>query len=491
MDSGRCRASRGRTEPVCGSGWVCTPVRRRNAGDYFGAPLNRAARVMDAARGGQVALSSITAEIVGRPTGGEFVDLGAHRLKGLVEPVHMFAVRAVGLEWVDRPLVTSQETPGNLPAAATEFIGGVAELRRRVGGVVAATAGDADGSRRRRQDEGGARDRLVVGRGVQRRRVVRRSWRRSRIPDAVTMSVAAALSIDVPPGVSVSEAIVGWLRDRRVLLILDNCEHVLTPVVELVTAIVSRCPTATVLATSREPLGLPGERVHVVASLDPATTGVELFCTRALAADGSFAPSERERVSIIAICARLDGIPLAIELAAARSRSMSPDDLLARLGDRFRLLRGAGAVAMHAIRPCGQPWGGRTSCSWTRNGSCSTVCRCSPAASMWLRPKRSAQTAGVAHDDVLDLLASLVDKSMVVAERAPGGSRYRLLETLREYGEERLVERGEVGSTHDRHLRRYVDVAASADELWGSPRQLEADAIFDREEADTTGFHDG
>jgi len=111
--------------------------------DYFGAPLNRAARVMDAARGGQVALSSITAEIVGRPTGGDFVDLGVHRLKGLVEPVHMFVIRAAGLAWVDRPLVTSQETPGNLPVAATEFIGGVAELRRRFvdGAVLTMPAG--------------------------------------------------------------------------------------------------------------------------------------------------------------------------------------------------------------------------------------------------------------------------------------------------------------------------------------------------------------
>ena len=456
--------------------------------DYFGAPLNRAARVMDAARGGQVALSSVTAEIVGRPPGGEFVDLGSHRLKGLVEPVHMFAVRAVGLEWVDRPLVTSQETPGNLPVAATEFVGGVAELRRRgeelsQRRLVTLTGPGGVGKTRVALEIGW----LLAGEfsgGV---------WFVQLAPiadpDAVTMSVATALSIDVPRGVSVSEAIVGWLRERRVLLILDNCEHVLTPVVELVTAIVSRCPTATVLATSREPLGLPGERVHVVASLDPATTGVELFCTRALAADGSFAPSERERVSIIAICTRLDGIPLAIELAAARSRSMSPDDLLARLGDRFRLLRGAGrgGDARHQTLRATVGWSYQLLLDEERI----VFDRLSVFAGGFdmAAAEDVCAEAGVAHDDVLDLLASLVDKSMVVAERTPGGSRYRLLETLREYGEERLADRGEVESTRDRHLRRYVDVAVSAGEFWGSPRQLEADAIFDREWANIRAAH--
>ena len=293
------------------------------------------------------------------------------------------------------------------------------------------------------------------------------------------MSVAAVLSIDVPPGSSVPEAIVGWLRDRRVLLILDNCEHVLAPVVELVTAIVSRCGTATVLATSREPLGLPGERVHVVPSLDPATTGLELFCARALAADGSFAPSERER-SRSSRSARLDGIHWRSSWLR-RSRSMSPDDLLTRLGDRFRLLLGG-----RSRWPCTPS---------DLAGNCGLVVSASPDEERIVFDRLSVFAggfdvaaaeevcagAGVPKDDVLDLLASLVDKSMVVAERAPGGSRYRLLETLREYGEERLVERGEVGSTRDRHLRRYVDVAASADELWGSARQLDADAEFDRE----------
>ena len=456
--------------------------------DYFGAPLNRAARVMDAARGGQVALSSITAEIVGRPPGGEFVDLGVHRLKGLVEPVHIFVVRAVGLTWVDRPLVTSQETPGNLPAAATEFIGGVAELRRRVEELprrrlVTLTGPGGVGKTRVALEIGWLLSGEFSG-GV---------WFVQLAPiadpDAVTMSVAAVLSIDVPPGGSVLEAIVGWLRERRVLLILDNCEHVLAPVVELVTAIVSRCATATVLVTSREPLGLAGERVHVVPSLDPATTGLELFCARALAADGSFAPSERERASIIAICARLDGIPLAIELAAARSRSMAPSDLLARLGDRFRLLRGAGRGG-HARQQTL-----RATVGWSyqllRNEERIVFDRLSVFAGGFdvSAAEEVCADAGVAMDDVLDLLASLVDKSMVVAERAPSGSRYRLLETLREYGEERLDERGEVGSTRDRHLRRYVDVAASADELWGSPRQLDADAIFDREWANIRAAH--
>ena len=180
---------------------------------------------------------------------------------------------------------------------------------------------------------------------------------------------------------------------------------------------------------------------------------------------------------------------MAIELAAARSRSMSPDDLLTRLGDRFRLLRGAGrgGDARHQTLRATVGWSYQLLLDEERI----LFDRLSVFAGGFdvAAAEEVCADASVAKDDVLDLLASLVDKSMVVAERAPGGSRYRLLETLREYGEERLVERGEVGSTRDRHLRRYVDVAASADELWGSARQLDADAIFDREWANIRAAH--
>ena len=467
---------------------VHTGEAQERDGDYFGPPLNRAARLMGAARGGQVAVSGTTVEVIGQPVGWEFVDLGGHRFKGLVEPVHVFAVRADGLAWVDRPLARSQETPGNLPLLATEFIGRVADLRRRVEELpkrrlVTLTGTGGVGKTRAAMEIGWMLTDEFSG-GV---------WFVELAPiadpDMVAVSLAAVLSIELQQGVSILESIVDWLRARRVLLILDNCEHVLAPVADLVTAIVSGCPTVTVLATSREPLGVAGERVHAVSSLDPATDGVELFCHRALAADGSFDPSDAERMSIVAICSRLDGIPLGIELAAARTRSITVDDLLVRLDDRFRLLRGSGrgGHARHQTLRATVMW----SYQLLRDEERFLFDRLSVFAGGFDVAAAEGVCAGgtIPEVDVLDLLASLVDKSMLVADRTPGVSRYRFLETLREYGEERLLERGDTAAQRDCHLRWYVEVAAQANKLWGSAAQLDGDAMFDREWANIRAAH--
>ena len=211
---------------------VHTGEAQERDGDYFGPPLNRAARLMGAARGGQVAVSGTTVEVIGQPVGWEFVDLGGHRFKGLVEPVHVFAVRADGLAWVDRPLARSQETPGNLPLLATEFIGRVADLRRRVEELpkrrlVTLTGTGGVGKTRAAMEIGWMLTDEFSG-GV---------WFVERAPiadpDMVAVSLAAVLSIELQQGVSILESIVDWLRARRVLLILDNCEHVLAPVADL------------------------------------------------------------------------------------------------------------------------------------------------------------------------------------------------------------------------------------------------------------------
>ena len=162
------------------------------------------------------------------------------------------------------------------------------------------------------------------------------------VGDAVPAAVAATLGVQLQPGSTMTESIVAWLRSRPTLLILDNCEHVLDHVAPLVAAIEAGAPEATVLATSREPLGLPGEVVRRVPSLDPATDAVQLFAERAATASDGFVLDDANRPVVSAICARLDGIPLAIELAAARVRALSPAEILARLDDRFRLLRSSG-----------------------------------------------------------------------------------------------------------------------------------------------------
>ena len=252
------------------------------------------------------------------------------------------------------------------------------------------------------------------------------------------------------------DSIVDWCYGRRMLLILDNCEHVLDPIAELVRAVVVGSTTVTIVATSREPLGLDGEIVVRIASLDERY-GVELFVNRATSADSSFQPDRRRPTSPIAsICRRLDGIPLAIELAAARIRSLSPSDLLERLDDRFRLLRGAGRGGLERHQTL------RATVAWSYQllspDSRLLFDRLSVFAGTFDLAAAEAICADDTIDeyDIVDLLGDLVDKSMVIADRSDRGTRYRLLETLRQYGEERLDDRGETAPMRDAHLGHFV-----------------------------------
>ena len=278
------------------------------------------------------------------------------------------------------------------------------------------------------------------------------------VGDAVPAAVAATLGVQLQPGSTMTESIVWWLRARPTLLILDNCEHVLDDVATLVTTIEAGAPTTTVLATSREPLGLPGEIVRRVPSLDPATDAVRLFAERAATAADGFVVDESNRSVIAAICARLDGIPLAIELAAARVRALSPSEILARLDDRFRLLRssGRGGHERHHTLLAAVTWSVQL---------LSTEERClferlSVFAGSFSLTDVEAVCGFDPLDeaDVVDLLSALVDRSMVVAEPGPdGATRYRLLETLRQYGEQAIATDPTATATmRDRHLAHFL-----------------------------------
>ena len=296
-------------------------------------------------------------------------------------------------------------------------------------------------------------------------------------PAAVAHAVATTLSIRTQAGLSLVDSVVDALRGRRLLVILDNCEHLLDAAAELVGRVTESCPTVTVLATSREPLGVAGERVWVVPSLSAATEGVRLFCDRAEAAHASFSPSEGDLAVIAEICERLDGIPLAIELAAARVRFMTAADLAERLHDRFRLLRGGrrGLERHHTLAATVQ-WSYRLLPEAERV----LFDRLSVFAGGFTLPAAEAVCADDRVDrlDVAGDLAALVDKSMVVADRAGNHARYRLLETLRQFGEERLDETAQAGELRDRHLRYYVGVAHEARRHYEGRAQAAGAATF-------------
>jgi len=449
-------------------------------GDYFGPDVNRAARVMSAAGGDQIVLTAEALAALQSPRDATTHELGWFRLKGVPEPVQLFGASAPDLPWVDQDVTSARIVPGNLPTMPTEFIGRRAFLDDQ-----------ADGLRDHRLVT------LVGTGGVGKTRIAIELARMTadRFPDGAWMvdlgpigdpssvisAVASTLSLSLRPGKSLLESIVDALSDRQELLLLDNCEHVIEPVSELVEAIVTQCPRVTVVATSREPIGVAGERVVRVASLD-LDEAVELFYARAQALDDSLIRSVDDAESVGVICRRLDGIPLAIELAASRIRSLTLDDLARRLHDRFRLLRGSGrgAAERHQTLRATVTWSYQL-LSDAEQIAFNRLSVFSGGFDLAAAEAVCGDLEDTGDEQVIDIVTSLVDKSMVSMDRTDSVTRYRLLETLRQYGEERLADSEDIAPTRDRHLEHYLALAVAARSMEMGPQQLNGDLFFERE----------
>ena len=312
---------------------------------------------------------------------------------------------------------------------------------------------------------------------------------------AVAAAVGDALDVQQRPNRSLPDSIVEMLASRHLLLVLDNCEHVLDTTSELVELILRWCPNVRVLATSREPLGIPAEVVWSVPPLpvptdraDPVAAlvevpAVQLFVERARAARHDFELDDQTAAAVAEICIRLDGVPLALELAAARMRSMSPDQLAERLPERFRVLAGSRRATDPRHRNL------RDLVQWSYELLTDAEQRLFERISIFAgsfdldRAERVCAGAGIDEADVPGLLATLVDKSMVTAERTGPNSRYRQLETLREFGRERLAPRPESASIRHTHAAVHVELAEQAGIGLGGPDEArwvrELDAVFD------------
>jgi hypothetical protein len=311
-------------------------------GDYFGAVLNRAARVMAAGHGGQILLADSTAGLL---SGVDLVDLGPRRLRDLSIPVGVFQVRATGLRTDFPALRALDASPGNLRPATTSFIGReseVAELQAVVKAHRLVTLTGVGGvGKTRLAVEVAARLADEFPDGV---------WffelAAVTDPAAVPDAVAAVLGTTQQPGKTVSASVAAALEGRVRLLVIDNCEHVLDAAADLIEAILAHSATVRILATSREGLGVPDEQVWPVRSLDAAagvdSAAVRLFVERARGIAPGFSMVDAdESAAVTVICQRLDGIPLAIELAASRMASMTAGEMRDRLDHRFRLLVGS------------------------------------------------------------------------------------------------------------------------------------------------------
>lgn len=449
-------------------------------GDYYGPTINRCARLRSIAHGGQTLLTQVTYGLVhdSVPADFNFLDLGEHKLKDIRRAERIYQLVAPGLPADFPPLHTPNQLLQNLPVILTPFIGRnkeVAEVKNLLATrrLITISGSGGVGKTRLAVQAASVTTELFPdgGRFIDLAPIPK--------PTSVTQFVMTALGIYEDSCCDPAERLEYYFQDKTMLLILDNCEHVLSGVAKLVQLLLNTAPRLTILATSREPLGVVGETIWYISPLstpkiDEELTletlmtyeAVALFVDRA--ADVSDFVLTRENARAVAqVCARLDGIPLALELAAARTKVLSVTDLAQRLDNQFSLLVSNQQVPRRQKTL-------RNLIDWSYDllpeNERILLRRLSIFAGGWTLQATEEICAGDSLDstEVLDLLIHLVDRSLVIVETVAGGKRYRLLEIIRQYGRERLVENQETDLIAHKHATYFTRLAVqSAAELWG------------------------
>lgn len=463
--------------------------------------VHRAARIGAVAHGGQVLLSAASAGLLegNLPVDAALRALGSHRLRDLGRPEMLYQLLATGLRDGFPPLrsLDSPELPNNLPASLSPFVGRVEELAEVVallGAVRLVTLTGAGGSGKTRLALQAAAEVLDDGdEGVWLVELAPVSDP-SQVPRAIAEALELRVESDRPP----IDTLISTLRDQSILIVLDNCEHLIESVADLAGRIAEGCPRVSLLATSREPLGVDGERVYRVRSLSlpPEDTedaaefagsdAVQLFVARAVRRDPTFALDDGSAPLAGSVCRRLDGIPLAIELAAARQSSMTLADLSSRLDERFRLLTGGSRNAL----PRQQTLDAMVEWSYDMLTDAERVVL--RRLSVFIDgfdlggARVVCATDGVETAEIADIVDSLVDKSLVGAERVYGTMWYSLLEVIRHFAAERLLqEDGEANVTEVQrlHAHYHLEVCERAGPLllFGGDGQVDWVHLLDRQ----------
>jgi predicted ATPase/class 3 adenylate cyclase len=464
-------------------------VTEERAGGYVGyLTLTRVQRVMSAAYGEQILLSNPTAELVrgDLPADVTLHDMGEHRLKGLLNPEHLWQLIAPDVRQDFPPLQSLNAIPNNLPVHLTSFIGRekeIAEVKQELTAHRLVTLTGSGGTGKTRLSLQVAAE-VIEGftQGV---------WFVELAPlvdpDLIPPTILSVMGINQQPGKAPLDVLKDYLHDKQVLLMLDNCEHLIEACAQVVNALLRAAPQIKVLASSREALGVKGEVAYHVPSLslpDPKHLpvieqlsqyeAVRLFIDRVLLVAPHFDVNKENAPAIAQICYRLDGIPLAIELAAARVKMMSVEQISRRLDDRFRLLTGGARTALPRQQTL------RALIDWSYDLLSESerllLRRLSVFAGGWTieAAEEVGSGEGIEPDDVLDLLTQLVNKSLVVVmEQSPSDeTRYRMLETIRQYAREKLLEAGGGEVVRDRHLAYFVKLVEQAE-----PQLYRADQV--------------
>jgi len=449
---------------------------------YVGMDVHRAARICAAGHGGQILLSETTQVLVADslPDGVSLRDLGKHRLKDLTHPQHIFQAVITDLPADFQSLKSIDVLPSNLPGQLTSFIGRdreMAEVKRLLSTARLVTFTGIGGAGKTRLALQVAADALEEFKdGVWVAELAPLSD-----PGLVPKAVAAALGLPEPVGRSPIETLVDYLQPRSLLLVLDNCEHLLPACAQLAKTLLGACPHVRIVATSREALDTEGETRYRVPSLSVPDSSilslerlgefeaVRLFVDRATDARPSFVMDAHNAMAVATICRELDGIPLAIELAAARVKALSVEHIAERLHDRFRLLTSGKRTALpgHQTLRAAMDW----SHDLLSDPERVMLRRLSVFAGGFTLEAAEVvcDGQGVNATDVIDLQTRLVEKSLVVFYERDG--RYGMLETVRQYGREKLLDSGEEAAVRGKHRDWYLGLAEQAELELRGPRQ--------------------
>ncbi len=431
-------------------------------GPYSGyTTLALTQRIMSAAHGGQILLSQSTYELTRDELEekSHFIDMGEHRLRSILRPERLYQLNAPDLPSSFPPLNTLEYSPHNLPEQLTSFVGRekeIDEIKRALteGGreksrLVTLTGSGGTGKTRLSQ-EAGAQLLTSFPNGV---------WLIELAPltdpSQIIPSMAQVFGLNELPFNALKNLVIDYLREKKSLIILDNCEHLIEACARLADDLLHQCAGLKILASSRESLGIAGEVSYHVPSLD-VSESTQLFLDRARAVNPNFRLTDGNAASIAQICYRLDGIPLAIELAAARVKLLSPEQIAARLDDRFRLLVGGSRTALPRQQTL------RALIDWSYDLLSDEEKRLLQFSSVFVGGWTLEALEVVADDlNTIEHLEQLVNKSLVVTEEREAEMRYFMLETIRQYAREKLFEAKRASAARDRHFFYFDDLSES------------------------------
>ena len=452
------------------------------------ATLAQSQRIMSAGHGGQILLSQTTHDLLASniPNDTKLSDMGEHNLKDIVQIQRIYQVNTPDLPSEFPPLKTQKVKNHNLPVKLTTFIGRERELieaKKWLNEARLLTLIGPGGTGKTRLSIQLGGDQLALyPDGV---------WMIELAPLAnpalITQTIASVFGLRDSPDRPLIEQITDYLRAKSALIILDNCEHLIDACARIAESLIQACANLKILASSREALGVSGETTYRIPSLslpsDFRSLGdfgslldyeaIRLFVDRASAANPKFKLTKDNASSVAQICRRLDGIPLALELAAARARVLSVEQIAERLDDRFRLLTGGARTALPRQQTL------RALIDWSydllSDPEKALFRRLAVFVGGWtLEAAESVCSGGgVEFYEVLDLLTQLVDKSLVIAEEQDGAVRYHRLETIRQYARDKLFETNEVSDVRNRHLEYYIQFGAAAETEYINPYQHE------------------